>query len=115
MVTTFSARKQSDALKDLTTPLQYFCLTFLIRQLSKDRSCFGRNVADRSTLELKNKFAVHVQPSIMQGFLPQLGRVGDGDVLCSPDVTDVDEEGDTDKCIHVLTRITRCFRGSSRE
>ena len=39
-----------------------------------------------------------VQPSTMQGFLPRLGRVGDGGVLRCPDVTDVGEEGDTDRC-----------------
>ena len=33
-----------------------------------------------------------VQPSTMQGFLPGLGRVGDGGVLRCPDVTDVGEE-----------------------
>ena len=38
-----------------------------------------------------------VQPSTMQGFLPRLGRAGDAGVLRCPDVTDVGEEGDTDR------------------
>ena len=46
-----------------------------------------------------------VQASTMQGFLPRLGRAGDGGVLRCPDVTDVGEEGDTDSYIgvHVWT------------
>ena len=56
-----------------------------------------------------------VQPLTMQYFLPRLGRAGDGGVLHCPDVTDVGEEGDTDRCTCVDVRGGEELRGVSEE